>query len=70
VIIITARSQQLFTAVNAGVGALMEKPLGFPKPLKTMRNLLAESPETRLARLTGKRADSHYLPSPRKELSK
>jgi CheY-like chemotaxis protein len=70
VIIITARSQQLFTAVNAGVGALLEKPLNFPKLLKTMRELLAESPEIRLARLAGKRTDFHYLPSRRTTLSK
>ena len=70
VIIITARSQQLFTAAGAGVGALLEKPLNFPKLLKTVREVLAESPETRLARLTGKRADFRYLPSPREEFSK
>jgi DNA-binding response OmpR family regulator len=69
VIIITARSQQLFTAVNAGVGALLEKPLNIPKLLKTIRDLLAESPEARLARLAGKQADFRYLPSRRKELS-
>ena len=31
VIIITARSNQLFTALGAGVGALLEKPLDFPE---------------------------------------
>jgi DNA-binding response OmpR family regulator len=70
VIVITARSQQLFTAVNAGVGALLEKPLNFTKLLETMRDLLAESAEVRLARLAGRQADFHYLPSRRKELSK
>jgi DNA-binding response OmpR family regulator len=70
VIVITARPQQLFTAVNAGVGALLEKPLNFTKLLTTMRDLLAESPEVRLARLTGKQADFHYLPSRRKEFLK
>jgi len=65
VIIITARPQQLFTAVNAGVGALLEKPLHFPKLLKTIRDLLVESSEVRLARLAGKRADFRYLPKPR-----
>jgi two-component system, NtrC family, response regulator GlrR len=69
VIIITARPQQLFTAVNAGVGALLEKPLNFPKMLKTIRDLLTESPETRLARLAGKQKDFHYLPSRRKEIT-
>ena len=70
IVIITARPQQLFTAVNAGAGALLEKPLNFPKLLKTMRELLAEPPETRLARLAGKRANFRYLPSRRRELSK
>jgi DNA-binding response OmpR family regulator len=69
VIIITARSQQLFTAVNAGVGALLEKPLNFTRLLETIRDLLAESPEARLARLAGKPVGFHYLPSRRKELS-
>lgn len=63
VIIITARPNQLFTAVGAGAGALMEKPLDFPKLLQTIRALLDEPVETRLARLAGKRADFHYAPS-------
>ena len=67
IVIITARSQQLFTAVSAGTGALLEKPLDYPKMLQTIRDLLAESPETRLARLTGKRTDFHYLPSQKRE---
>jgi DNA-binding response OmpR family regulator len=70
VIVITARSQQLFTAVNAGVGALLEKPLNITKLLETIRELLAESPEARLARLAGKQADFRYLPSHRREHSK
>src|ERR1051325_6740835 len=35
VIIITARPNQFFSAVGAGAGALMEKPLDFPKLLET-----------------------------------
>jgi two-component system phosphate regulon response regulator OmpR len=70
VIVVTARSQQLFTAVNAGVGALLEKPLNIPNLLKTIRELLAESPEARLARLAGKQVDFHYLPSRHREPSK
>jgi CheY-like chemotaxis protein len=46
VIIITARSNQLFTSLGAGVGA---------------RVVLAEPPEVRLARLAGRRTDFHYL---------
>jgi DNA-binding response OmpR family regulator len=62
VIIITARSNQLFTALGAGVGALLEKPLDFPKLLQTVSVLLAEPPESRLARLAGKPAEFHYRP--------
>jgi DNA-binding response OmpR family regulator len=63
VIIITARPNQFFTAVGAGVGALLEKPLDFPKLLETVSSLLAESAESRLARVAGKSAEFHYLPT-------
>lgn len=66
IIIITARPNQLFTAVSSGVGALLEKPLDFPKLLATVSQLMAESAELRLARITGRRADFHYLPSGKK----
>jgi len=60
VVIITARPNQLFTALGAGAGALMEKPLDFPKLLRTLRVLLDEPVEIRLARLAGQRAEFHY----------
>jgi len=63
VIIITARPNQLFPALASGAGALMEKPLDFPKLLQTIRDLLAEPGEARAARLAGKPAEFHYLPS-------
>jgi len=63
VIIITARPNQLFTSMGAGVGALLEKPLDFPLLLKIVRALLAESAETRWERLTGRHAAFHYLPA-------
>jgi CheY-like chemotaxis protein len=63
VIIITARPNQLFPALAAGAGALMEKPLDLPKLLRTMRDLMAEPAEARLARTAGGRAEFHYLPS-------
>jgi DNA-binding response OmpR family regulator len=67
VIIITARSNQLFTALGAGVGALLEKPLNFPILLQTIRRLLAEPVESRLARMTGNPADLHYVHTQRRE---
>ncbi|HUA38107.1 MAG TPA: response regulator [Candidatus Sulfopaludibacter sp.] len=63
VIIATARSDQVFTAAAAGVGALLEKPLDFTKLLRTVGDLLAEPPEVRLARMVGKSAKLHYLPA-------
>src|SRR4030095_14871061 len=63
IIIITARPNQLFPALAAGVGALMEKPLDFPRLLETIRGLLDEAMEERLARLAGKPAEFHYLPA-------
>ena len=63
VIIITAKPNQLFTSLGAGVGALLEKPFDFPVLLQTVKNLLAEPAERRLARLTGRQAEFHYRPS-------
>ncbi len=68
VIIATARPNQLFTAINAGVGALLEKPMDIPMMLRTMEKLLAETTEMRLARLAGQKAEFHYKPSkPRRD---
>jgi DNA-binding response OmpR family regulator len=68
VIIVTARTNQLFTAMGAGVGALLEKPLHFPKLLQTIQQLLAESAELRLARMTGRHPGNFpYVHGQRKE---
>ncbi len=56
VIIITGRPNQLFMAVNAGVGALLEKPLDIPRLLEAVTALLTEGAEPRGARFM-------YLPS-------
>lgn len=53
VIVITGRNNQYKLAAAAGVGALMEKPLDVPSLLRTITELLAEPPETRLKRLVG-----------------
>ena len=63
VIIATGRPSQLFKAVGAGAGALLEKPLDIPTLLRTMEKLLAEPAEKRLARLAGVKADFHYQPA-------
>jgi len=62
IIIMTARSNQIFPALAAGVGALMEKPFDFPKLLQTIDALLAEPVEARLARNAGKPSQFHYTP--------
>jgi len=62
VIVITARSNQIFPALASGVGALMEKPLDLPKLLLTIAELLAEPVEVRQARAAGRAAEFHYLP--------
>ena len=67
IIIITARPNQLFPALAAGVGALMEKPLDFPKLLQSIRTLLDEPAETRLARIAGRPAEFHYTPAPKSQ---
>ncbi len=61
VIVITAQPNQLFTALNSGVAALLEKPLNFPVLIRTVSDLLAESPKERRARIQGKPADFHYI---------
>jgi CheY-like chemotaxis protein len=63
IVIVTARPNQFFTAVSAGVGALMEKPMDIPALLQTMRRLLAENPEKRLARLVGRNTEFYYKPA-------
>lgn len=60
VILITARPNQLFAAVSAGVGALLEKPLDIPILLQTITRLFTESDQTRLARLAGRDVPFRY----------
>ncbi len=62
VIIITARSNQIFPALASGVGALMEKPLDLPKLLRTIRDLLEERPASLQARREGRPTEFHFLP--------
>jgi DNA-binding response OmpR family regulator len=62
VIVITARSNQLFTALSAGAGALLEKPLNLPHLLQTIRRLLDEPREMRFARAAGQPASFEHRP--------
>ncbi len=60
IIIVTARPNQLFTALAAGAGALLEKPMDIPTLLRTMEKLLVENAGQRLARLAGREIEFHY----------
>jgi CheY-like chemotaxis protein len=62
VIVITARPNQLFPALASGVGALLEKPLDFTRLFQTIRNLLGEPVEVRLARMAGRPMKFNYVP--------
>lgn len=62
IVLITARPNQFFPALAAGVGALLEKPLDFVKLLDTISELLREPPELRLAQITGRLARLRYIP--------
>jgi DNA-binding response OmpR family regulator len=63
IIIATARPNQLFTALSAGAGALLEKPMDIPTLLRAIKMLLVETAEQRLARLVGKKTEFHYRPA-------
>lgn len=60
VIVITARPNQLFTAMSAGVGALLEKPLDFTKLFRTIGHLLSEPAEEQDARNAGQMTAFEY----------
>jgi CheY-like chemotaxis protein len=62
IVVITARHNQHFTALAAGIGALLEKPLDLPKLFLTIRDLLDEPDEIRLARVAGRPSEFHYVP--------
>jgi len=62
IILITARPNQLFPALAAGVGALLEKPLDFVKLFDTVRTLLEEPEDIRLARISGRSSMFRFIP--------
>jgi len=61
VIIITARPNQLFTALGAGAAALLEKPFDYAKLFEAVRAALEEPPQVRLARMAGRNSGFRYL---------
>jgi len=61
VIVITGLPDQYQTALAAGVGALIEKPIEVSALLKTMSDLLAEPKEARLLRICGHQPDTRHL---------
>ncbi len=63
IIVITGRANQYKLAKAAGASALLEKPLNVPVLLQTITELLAEPPEQRLKRLTGREALLRYSAS-------
>jgi CheY-like chemotaxis protein len=62
IVIITGQTGQYSLARMAGVGALMEKPLGAPQLLEIIKKLLAEPEEAKLRRLCGYDASVKYVP--------
>jgi DNA-binding NtrC family response regulator len=64
VIIITGMPHQYETAVAAGAGALMEKPIEATSLLNTIDELLAEPQEAQLRRICGYQHDTKHLQSP------
>ena len=65
IIVITGKENQYDAAVAAGVGTLMEKPLDVVQLLKAIQELLAESRESRLRRLSGRSPERHFIPPAR-----
>ena len=62
IILITARPNQFFPALASGVGALLEKPLDFVKLFDTVRSLLEEPEDLRLARMAGRASLFRFIP--------
>ncbi len=63
IIAITGQADQYDSAIAAGVGALLEKPLDALRLLETMEQLLAEPKEARMRRLCGNPQDTRLIPS-------
>ena len=62
IIIITARANQLFTAIGAGTGAALGSPMDIPLLLLTMAKRLTESAAQTMPRLAGKESGVFISP--------
>jgi DNA-binding response OmpR family regulator len=62
IIIVTARSNQKFQALAAGVAGLLEKPYNFPVLLDLISQVLIEPPETTIARTKGNQVAPNIIP--------
>jgi CheY-like chemotaxis protein len=60
VIIITGSANQVFTALGAGVGGLLEKPISAVNLCHSVKCLLAEPLDSRLARQAGRATEFYY----------
>ena len=63
IVIITGRQNQEELAAEAGVAALMQKPLDVPRLLQIIAELFAEPAEKHLKRLAGLDRDLRHVPS-------
>jgi DNA-binding NtrC family response regulator len=63
VVIITAKANQIFTALASGVGALLEKPFEVSRLFQVASELISEPVQNRLSRLAGKASGFRYLPA-------
>jgi DNA-binding NtrC family response regulator len=70
IIIITGLPNQYQTALAAGVGALIEKPIEVASLLETVDELLAEPKEARLRRMCGYQLDTRHLRRPNADAGK
>ncbi|HEY3931157.1 MAG TPA: response regulator [Verrucomicrobiae bacterium] len=73
IILITAYPNQFSSVLASGARALLEKPLDFVKLFYTIRHLLEEPAEARLANFTGRYSTFRPIPSktdkPRREMN-
>ena len=63
IIIATGGPNQLFTALNTGVGVLLRNSIDIPMLLRAIKQLLSRSAEQQLLRLAGRTVELFYKPA-------